>query len=96
MSKRKGNKLGNIISSKKTNSKSDAWFFEEFLEEVEKPHPLEESLHGGDSMNAPVRTGNTGRVRKSSESKGVYMVFDSDTTADDIFETIQKHLKKKK
>ena len=96
MSKRKGNKVGNIISSKKTNSKSDAWFFEEFLEEVEKLHPLEKSLHGGDSMNAPVRTGNTRRVQKSSGSKGVYMVFDSDTTADDIFKTIQKHLKKRK
>ena len=96
MSKRKGNKLGNIISSKKTSGKSDAWFFEEFLEEVEKPHPLEEVFNREDSGNSFVKTGNIGRVRKSSESKGVYMVFDSDTTADDIFETIQKHLKKKK
>jgi hypothetical protein len=96
MSKRKGNKLGNIISSKKTSGKSDAWFFEEFLEEVEKPHPLEEVFNREDSGNSFVKTCDTGRVRKSSESKGVYMVFDSDTTADDIFETIQRHLKKKK
>ena len=96
MSKRKGNKLGNIISSKKTNSKSDAWFFEEFLEEVEKPYPLEEVFQREDSGNSSVKTRNTKKVQKSSETKDVYMVFDSDTTADDIFETIQKYLKKKK
>ena len=68
MSKRKGNKLGNIISSKKTNSTSDAWFFEEFLEEVEKPHPLEEVFNREDSDNSSVKTGNIVKVRKSSES----------------------------
>jgi hypothetical protein len=96
MSKRKGNKVGNIISSKKTNSKSDPWFFEEFLEEAEKPHPLEEVFQREDSGNSSVKTRNTKKVQKSSETKDVYMVFDSDTTADDIFETIQKYLKKKK
>ena len=38
------NKICPIISNEETKDKSDAWFWEEFLEEVEKPHPLEKAL----------------------------------------------------
>jgi hypothetical protein len=38
------NKICPIVTNEETKDKSDAWFWDEFLEEVEKPHPLEKTL----------------------------------------------------